>query len=135
MTSDCVFCKIIEGKIPAKKIYEDRKIIAFLDINPISRGHTLIVPKTHFRLFTEGSDEIIADLFNLIKKILKLIKEKLNCKGFNILINQERAAGQVVDHFHVHVIPRYDTDEIEIPKPKFEISNEDIDEIFKKLTK
>ncbi len=107
---ECLFCKIIKGEVPVDKVYEDDKLMAFLDINPINKGHTLIVPKEHYGKFTETDDKVIGDLMVAAKKIALAMEKGLEVEGVNFGINNGQAAGQVVEHTHVHVIPRYSGD-------------------------
>lgn len=107
---DCLFCKIINNQIPATKIYEDDKIIAFLDINPVNPGHALVVPKEHFENFLSISDEIAQELVVVMKKIAKAATEALNLEGFNIEQNNGLVAGQIVPHLHFHIVPRHKDD-------------------------
>ena len=127
---DCLFCKIINGKIPSKTIYEDDLVKVFLDINPNSNGHSLIVPKKHLQDFRELDDELLLHIHKLINKLYPIYKEKLHCEGLTICNNTE--LGQEVKHFHVHLIPRYPNDEIKM------LSNKDLlldlDEIQSKLS-
>ena len=127
---DCLFCKIINGEIPSKTIYEDDLVKVFLDINPNSNGHSLIVPKKHLQDFRELDDELLLHIHKLINKLYPIYKEKLHCEGLTICNNTE--LGQEVKHFHVHLIPRYPNDEIKM------LSNKDIlldlEEIQNKLS-
>ena len=107
---DCLFCKIIKNKILCYKVYEDKNVLAFLDINPISKGHTIVVSKYHSKTLLDLPDEEVAKLFLAIKKITQQIKNKLNPDAFNIGINMGKKAGQEVDHFHIHIIPRWQND-------------------------
>lgn len=100
---NCLFCKIINGDISAFKIYEDDIVIAFLDINPKSNGHTLIIPKKHFEDFTELDNETILHIYDITKIIVKRLEEKLNITGFNI--NSNYLDTQEIKHFHLHIIP------------------------------
>ena len=110
---DCIFCKIINGEIPSKKVYEDENFIGILDQNPKAEGHTLIVPKKHFRNLLDLPNTIGNELLEAIKKVsLKLI-EKGN-EGINVLSNNELSAGQVVFHTHIHIIPRKKGDGLKI---------------------
>lgn len=102
---DCIFCKIIDGSIPSYKIYEDELVLAFLDTNPDSAGHTLIVPKEHYQDLT-SIDEITLNHIMSVAKILKLkLEEKLNCDGLTLV--QNNGAIQEVKHFHLHLKPYY----------------------------
>ena len=103
--SDCIFCKIARKEIPAEIVYESDNFIAFLDANPCSRGHTLIIPKKHFVNIIELPAILGNELLDVIKKVAG-IRFKEGAEGFNIIVNNGKEAGQVVMHFHVHVIPR-----------------------------
>ena len=106
---DCIFCKIINNEIPAKTVYEDKKVKVFLDVNPSTNGHMLIVPKKHYENILDIDLEIYNYAISLIKeKLYPLVKEKLNCDGVTIIQNNEY--GQEVKHLHIHVIPRYEND-------------------------
>ncbi|MHA1341238.1 MAG: HIT family protein [Promethearchaeota archaeon] len=110
LQDDCIFCNIIKGKIPCSKIFEDENVLAFLDINPLAKGHTLVVPKYHFQTLIDFPEEKIEIFFKNLKKIATKISEKLEADGFNIIQNNFKAAGQEIDHFHVHIIPRWKND-------------------------
>jgi histidine triad (HIT) family protein len=103
---DCLFCKIVAGKIPAEKIYEDEDILAFLDIGPISDGHTLVIPKQHFERLHECPPEVLIKVASQLGKIAGAVAASMNSDGYNILCNNGRAAGQLVNHLHFHIIPR-----------------------------
>lgn len=105
---DCLFCKIIEGSIPSKTIYEDGIVKVFLDINPNTNGHCLIIPKKHIVTVEELDTELATHILNIEKKIYTILKEKLNIEGLTIVQNNE--LGQEVKHYHVHLIPRYSND-------------------------
>lgn len=105
--NDCIFCKIVNGDIPSYKVYEDDKIIAFLDISQTTKGHTLVIPKKHYANIYEITSDDISYLFGKIPMISKALKESVNCDGLNIINNTNEIAGQSVFHFHVHLIPRY----------------------------
>lgn len=102
---DCIFCKIINGEIPSSKIYEDDIVIAFLDINPDSFGHTLIIPKKHYRDLDDIDDKTLMHIMNIAKMLKKRIKEKLNCDGLTLI--QNNGDVQEVKHFHLHLKPFY----------------------------
>lgn len=104
---NCIFCKLANGEIPTNKIYEDEDFTVILDASPATRGHALILPKEHFANLYEISDETAAKALPLAKKLIKHMKEVLNCDGFNVLQNNGETAGQTVFHFHMHLIPRY----------------------------
>ena len=105
--SDCLFCRIVEGDIPCEKIHETAYALAFLDINPVSRGHTVVVLKEHKQNLTQLNQEELKRLFSAVKQSTKKIHEGLDPDGFNIGINQGQVAGQAIAHLHVHIIPRY----------------------------
>lgn len=104
---DCIFCKIVSGEIPSYKIYEDDKVLAFLDISQITRGHTLVIPKKHYDSFLDVDSETLQHMIVVAQKLANELTDKLNCKGMNILSNVNEVAGQSVKHFHIHLIPRY----------------------------
>lgn len=112
---NCIFCKIANKEIPGKIIYEDDICIAFLDLSQTTNGHTLVIPKKHFKNFLEVDDDTLAHMIKVTKDIANKIVTKLNANGVNILTNANEVAGQTVMHFHLHIIPRYDNnDQIEI---------------------
>jgi histidine triad (HIT) family protein len=106
MMEDCLFCKIIAGKIPSEKVYEDDTVFAFLDVFPASEGHTLVAPKKHFSRFTDMDAESVASLFEAARKITAAVEKAFSAEGSNIGINDGKVAGQEIPHVHVHVIPR-----------------------------
>ncbi|MCQ2393550.1 MAG: HIT family protein [Kiritimatiellae bacterium] len=108
MKNDCVFCAIAAGEIPSFKVYEDDLVLAYLDINPCSKGHTLVIPKAHTTGLLDTSDEMLAALLARVKKVAAHLKDALPCDGFNILQNNGAAAGQSVFHIHFHIVPRYE---------------------------
>ena len=109
---DCLFCKIIQGEIPSYTIYEDEIIKVFLDINPNTNGHCLIIPKQHIVTVDEVDEKLATHIINVEKKIHALLKEKLNIEGLTICQNNN--LGQAVKHYHVHLIPRYQNDNWEM---------------------
>lgn len=106
----CIFCKIIDGKIPCSKIFEDEKVLAFLDIMPINKGHVLVVPKNHSKNILEDDDADINQCMKAVKKVARALLRATKAQGFNIGVNTEKAAGQAVFHTHFHVIPRFEGD-------------------------
>lgn len=107
---ECIFCKIVKGQLPCERIYEDDKLFAFLDINPVNKGHTLLITKDHYEDFLSLPDDLIAYLFQKGKKIAPAVKQGAGANGFNIGINNGPAAGQVIFHCHLHIIPRKNDD-------------------------
>ncbi|MBY9007841.1 MAG: HIT family protein [Candidatus Lokiarchaeota archaeon] len=131
---DCIFCKIIRKEIPSMIIFEDDKTLAFLDNNPISEGHSIIIPKNHFGTLEIIPNDEIASIFQTAKKIAKLIYEKLDIEGYNILQNNYKAAGQVIDHCHIHIIPRREGDgKIILDIPKNSTSNKSLNNVLEKF--
>ena len=131
---DCIFCSIINGKIPSSKVYEDNSVLAFLDIAPFNRGHTIVVPKQHYNNILDFPDKEISEFFIDVKKIAGLVKKGLNADGFNILQNNFPAAGQVVNHMHYHIIPRWNTDKIpQYGVTKNKATIEELTEVLNKI--
>ena len=112
MKNDCVFCAIAEAEIPSFKVYEDELVLAYLDINPFTKGHTLVIPKVHSTGLLDTPDETLAAVLARVKKVAAHLKKALPCDGFNILQNNGAAAGQTVMHLHFHIVPRYGQEEI-----------------------
>ncbi len=131
---DCLFCKIIKGDIPSTKIYEDEISFAFLDINPISPGHTLLIPKKHSRNIFDIDNQTLQQISLITKKLSIVLKESLNAGGINIHINNEPIAGQVIFHTHIHIIPRTQNDDIKMWEGEKYKENE-IEKIVKKIKK
>ena len=111
MVSDCIFCKIVAGEIPASKVYEDDHFLAFLDISQVTPGHTLVIPKKHARNLLEMTPDETADLFNVVSTVTKKVESATQPQGMNIISNMEEIAGQSVFHTHVHILPRYSQDD------------------------
>lgn len=107
---DCVFCKIVAGEIPADKVYEDDAVTAFLDIAPINFGHTLVVPKRHYPDLLSTPPELAARLLQAVQHIAPAISAATQSPAFNVGINNGRDAGQIIDHVHLHLIPRHARD-------------------------
>ncbi|MEW5907772.1 MAG: HIT family protein [Patescibacteria group bacterium] len=108
--SDCIFCKIIKGEIPADKVYEDKNALAFLDITPVNPGHILLVPKKHFKNLYDLPDSELKNLAPILKKLAIATKNAVDASGINIHMNNEKSAGQLVAHAHFHIIPRFSYD-------------------------
>lgn len=107
MNRQCVFCSIVSGAIPSFRIYEDELVVSFLDINPFSKGHALVVPKRHVAGMADCDDELLAETLKRVRKIAVHVVSVLGADGFNVLQNNGEAAGQTVGHLHFHIIPRY----------------------------
>ena len=106
--NDCLFCKIVDGSIPSTKVYEDEHVLAFMDIMPLTKGHTLLIPKKHHENVYDMSSEEAGQLFSVAPKIADSLKASFQPVGLNLLNNNGAPAGQSVFHFHLHFIPRYD---------------------------
>jgi histidine triad (HIT) family protein len=111
---DCIFCKIVDGKIPAAKVYENSNVISFLDIMPANKGHCLVVPKKHYENLLDISDEDSKNLILAAKKITKALSLSIGNGSYNIIMNNGKEAGQLVDHAHIHIIPRFKGDRLRI---------------------
>ncbi|MBI2439903.1 MAG: HIT family protein [Lentisphaerae bacterium] len=107
MNSECVFCRIVAGELPSCKVYEDDDTLAFMDIGPIVRGHTLVIPKTHMDPLTAAPAEVLQKLILVVQSIARAQVRAFKADGFNVMQSNGRAAGQVVPHLHFHVIPRF----------------------------
>ncbi len=132
-TVECVFCKIVRKELPARVVYEDEDVIAFLDINPVTRGHTLVVPKEHYKNLLDAPDEVVEKVFKVAKKVAEAAVKGLQARGVNVLTNAEEVAGQVVMHFHVHVIPRFEENELKFDYPGYKYEEGEAEEVAKRL--
>jgi histidine triad (HIT) family protein len=112
---DCLFCKIVAGEIPSTRVDEDERTIAFMDINPATRGHLLVIPREHSTDLQDVPEEDLEACARMAKKLAARAMERLDADGVNLLISYGRAAWQTVFHFHVHVIPRYANDPLRLP--------------------
>jgi diadenosine tetraphosphate (Ap4A) HIT family hydrolase len=108
MVEHCIFCRIARNEAPASLVYDDNKVIAFLDAKPVNEGHTLVVTRNHYLDIYEAPDAEVAHLFKIVKKVAYAVKKSEKADGISIFQNNGRAADQVVLHLHVHVIPRYE---------------------------
>ena len=113
--SDCLFCGIVEGSIPSQTIDSDERTVAFMDINPATRGHALVVPRTHARDLMDVTDDDLAATMAAARRLARRMDEVLKPAGFNVLNACRPAAWQSVFHYHLHLIPRYDDDPLELP--------------------
>lgn len=126
---NCIFCKIASGEIPSKTLYEDEKFRVILDLGPATRGHALILPKSHYGNIYELPEETAGDAMKLAKKMAGLMTDRLHCDGFNILQNNGETAGQTIFHFHMHLIPRYKNDGQIISGKPGSASSEELEEV------
>ena len=127
----CVFCEIIKGNIPSRKVYEDDDIIAILDIAQTTYGHTLVMPKKHYQDIETVDPEILQKLILKVQELAKKLSTNLKAEGHNILVNTNEVSGQTVHHLHFHIIPRYtvnDSIKIEFSENKY-----DLDEVLAKI--
>ena len=131
--SDCIFCIIANGEIPSATLYEDEDFRVILDLGPASKGHALILPKAHAANIYEISDDMAAKAMILAKKMATKMTEALKCDGFNIVQNNGEPAGQTVFHFHMHLIPRYEGDQVGITWKPGTLTDEVKNEILEKL--
>lgn len=133
---DCIFCKIAAGEIPSRKIYEDSDLIAIMDLNPTSKGHSLIIPKEHCTNIYDIDEDIAAKVMKTAKKLATKMTVALNCDGFNLLQNNGETAGQTMFHFHMHLIPRYkDADNNMLKFTSVSFSDEEMDAIRNQIIK
>jgi histidine triad (HIT) family protein len=112
---NCIFCKILAGELPAVRVHEDEHTVAFMDINPWTRGHAVVVPREHTRNLYEIGDDDLARTVQSAKRLALQMRDGLGCDGINLINSCEPAAWQTIFHFHVHVIPRYDDDPLQLP--------------------
>lgn len=131
---NCIFCKIIKKEIPSKIIFENENNLVFLDIFPINEGHTIVIPKNHYSNIEDLPINELSIVFKVVKETATLLHDKLGIGGYNILQNNFKPAGQEIDHFHVHIIPRNDDDKKFILRiPRNQATEEELDEILNKL--
>ncbi|MCK9471698.1 MAG: HIT domain-containing protein [Bacilli bacterium] len=130
----CVFCKIVEGSIPAYKIYEDSDILAFLDISQVTIGHTLVIPKKHYENIFELDEKTAATLYEKVVGVAKMLKQKLGINDLNILNNNGKLAYQSVGHYHIHLLPRYENDEFKINFPTNKLTDKEFNDLMNKIT-
>jgi len=110
--TDCIFCKIINKEIPCSKVFENDKFMAFLDIKPAHKGHTLIIPKKHCKTFLDLPEDDAQEMIKISQDLAKAVLNAAGAEGFNVLMNNNKAAGQEIDHVHLHIIPRREGDNL-----------------------
>jgi len=130
---DCIFCKIAKGQIPSTKVYEDANFVAFLDIMPANKGHILIIPKKHYITLDHMPPDLTRGLMDVELKMAKAMVNALRPDGYNCLQNNHIAAGQLVPHAHVHIIPRYNGDKVTIDWGHESYEGTEIEELAKKI--
>lgn len=133
MKDDCIFCKIARGNIPSATVYEDSHFRVILDINPATKGHCLIIPKEHFDNIYDLDAETAGKLFSLATCIARAMKDALHCDGLNLVQNNGLIAGQTVFHFHLHLIPRYEGDQVELTWTPHETQADQLEELRKAI--
>ena len=133
--SNCIFCKIANGEIPSRTLYEDEDFRVIMDLAPATKGHSLILPKEHYKNIYEIADDTAAKVLPLAKKMATLMTDKLGADGFNIVQNNNEVAGQTVFHFHVHLIPRYNDDNQSLVMKPQEMTDAQLDEIKDTIVK
>ncbi len=131
----CIFCHIVEGKTSSKKIYEDDKALAIMDINPASTGHLLLLPKEHYTILPQIPEEIVDHLFMVTKALSHSVLRALQCQGTTVFVANGVAAGQKAQHFMIHIIPRYDDDNVGLDIPENKVDKKDIETVQKRLVK
>lgn len=130
---DCIFCKIANGEISSKTLYEDDAFRVILDLGPATKGHALLIPKEHAANLYELPEETAAKVLVVAKRVASQMTEKLNCEGLNLVQNNGEVAGQTVHHFHLHMIPRYANDGQRINWVHGEPSQEELEAIRKQI--
>ena len=135
MMQDCIFCKIVEGKIPSAKVYEDSKTFAFLDIMPANKGHCLVVPKSHSQNLIDINEEDLIALMKTAKKVAKAMSLSFGNASFNIVMNNGKEAGQIVFHAHIHLIPRFQKDRLRIKWSHLKYEGDEMKDYTEKIRK
>jgi histidine triad (HIT) family protein len=130
---DCIFSKIVAGQIPAQKVYEDDVVLAFLDINPISDGHTLVIPKKKYERMDDCPAEFLGQLCSRLGRIAQAVVAAMDAEGYNVLCNNGRAAGQLIDYVHFHIIPRKSGDGVLAKWPQHPYPQGRIEEIAERV--
>src|SRR3954454_11190419 len=133
MPDDCIFCSIVAGDTPATIVDEDEHTIAFMDIHPWTRGHALVIPREHHKNLYEIDEETLGQVMTAAKRLAIRARDGLEADGVNLLNSTERAAWQTVFHFHVHVIPRYEDDPLQLPGRPMDVGEGELAEVAKQL--
>lgn len=110
MSDDCIFCSILDGDVPSRTVYEDEDVFAFLDVNPLSRGHTLVIPKAHHGRLADLPDEVADAVFGRLHRLAPAVEAAVDADGVTLGVNDGEAAGQEIPHVHAHVVPRFEGD-------------------------
>ena len=130
---DCIFCRMVAGQIPVARIYEDEIVFAFLDIGPISDGHTLVIPKQHFEKLHDCPAELLGQVASRLGRIAGAVAAAMNADGYNLLCNNGRAAGQLIEHLHFHIVPRNVGDGVFDRWPSYKYPHGKIEKIADKI--
>jgi histidine triad (HIT) family protein len=133
MADDCIFCAIASGEGPAEIVQEDEHTVAFMDINPWTRGHALVIPRAHTSNLLEIGEEDLARTMAAVKRLAGRMREALGCDGINVLNSTDEAAWQTVFHFHVHVIPRYEDDPLRLPGSPMDVGEDEVAQVAREL--
>ncbi|MBN1529853.1 MAG: HIT family protein [Thermoleophilaceae bacterium] len=133
MADDCIFCRIVAGELPAERVQEDEHTIAFMDLNPWTRGHALVIPRRHSKNLYEVPEEDLRHTASAAKHLAERMRDRLGCDGINLLNACEPAAWQTVFHFHIHVIPRYADDPLRLPVQPEQASREELGAVATEL--
>ena len=128
----CLFCDIISGKVPSNKVFENEKVLAFLDIAPVNYGHVLVVPKQHYLNIEEIPEDLLCELVKVVKKIGKSMKDGLGVSAYNVSVNNDPISGQVVPHIHFHLIPRKEGDSLKLWE-QGRYGDGEVEEVLKKI--
>ena len=130
---NCVFCKIVGGQIPSARVLETDLAVAFLDINPLSPGHSLVVPKAHHVQLIDLPDDLAAHVGSILPRLCRAVREATAAQGLNVIVNNGSAAGQVVDHCHWHIIPRFAGDPIRWPWRQGKYSGDELNQMKSRI--
>ncbi len=124
---DCLFCKILRGSLPAAQVFQDVRVIAFLDIQPVNPGHVLLVPRDHHPTLSDVPDDLAAHAGSLLPRLCRAVRAATGAEALNIVVNHGRTAGQTIDHVHWHVIPRHPGDAVHWPWPHARYAGDELD--------
>jgi histidine triad (HIT) family protein len=125
----CIFCKIVAGEIPSARVFETEHALAFLDVNPLNPGHTLLVPRSHHPVLAELPEDLAAHAGALLPRISRAVKTATGAEGLNIVVNSGRVAGQTIDHCHWHIIPRFAGDPVHWPWPQGKYAGDELSQM------
>lgn len=130
---DCIFCKIVKGEIPCYKVYENEKVLAFLDIYPANYGHILVIPKEHYNNILDVDENDLSEVIKVVKKICEVLTILVDPDGINILQSNNPAAGQVINHIHFHIIPRFSNDKVTFHWEHQKLEKQQFEELANRL--